>query len=128
MTTNQYLNEFYNHYDEDSRLKVKQGSIEFLTTMRYIEKYLKPNAHTLAEENTTVRQGNALDLSDITDNQYDITLLLGLLYHLYNKEDKMQAIKEAIRVTKQDRVIFCAYVISDGCLIDEGSNRGKQVC
>lgn len=125
MTTNQYLNEFYNHYDEDSRLKVKQGSIEFLTTMRYIEKYLKPNAHTLAEENTTVRQGNALDLSDITDNQYDITLLLGLLYHLYNKEDKMQAIKEAIRVTKQDRVIFCAYVISDGCLIDEGSNRGN---
>jgi len=54
------------------------------------------------------------------DNKYDITLLLGPLYHLYNKEDKQQALREAIRVTRQGGVIFAAYVISDGCLLDEG--------
>ena len=42
MTEKQYLIDFYNQYDEDSRLALKHGSVEFLTTMRYIEKYRKP--------------------------------------------------------------------------------------
>lgn len=41
-----------------------------------------------------------MDLSGFSDNQYDITLLLGPMYHLYTIEDKHQALKEAIRVTK----------------------------
>lgn len=163
MKTNQYLIEHYSNYDEDSRLLPRHGSVEFLTTMRYIEKYIRPDdrileigagtgrySHTLArrgyavdavelvehnidvfrqntmpEENVTVTQGNALDLSVFPDESYDITLLLGPLYHLYTKEDKMCALNEAIRVTKQGGVIFAAYVISDGCLLDEGFLRGN---
>ena len=41
MESNQYLIEFYKAYDEDSRLQSKHGSVEFLTTMRYVERYLK---------------------------------------------------------------------------------------
>ena len=127
MNTNPYLIEFYNHYDEDQRLVPKHGSVEFLTTMRYIEKYIRPGdrvleigagtgryshalarrgysvdgveliqhnidifrKNTLPEENITIRQGNALDLSAFPDGIYDITLLLGPLYHLYSKEDKL---------------------------------------
>ncbi len=163
MKTNPYLTEFYNHYDEDKRLTSKHGMVEFLTTMRYVEKYLKPGSrileigagtgrysHTLARqgyavdavelvehnidifrkntltnENISVQQGNALDLSAFADSLYDITLLLGPLYHLYNKEDKQKAIQEAIRVTKRNGIIFAAYVISDGCLLDEGFNRNN---
>lgn len=163
MQTNQYLIDFYNHYDEDSRLTLKHGSVEFFTTMHYIDKYIKPGSrileigagtgrysHALArqgyavdavelvnhnieifrqntqsEERITITQGNALDLSSFPDNSYDITLLLGPLYHLYRTEDKRQALGEAIRVTKQGGVIFAAYVISDGCLLDEGFNRGN---
>ena len=163
MNTNPYLIEFYNHYDEDQRLVPKHGSVEFLTTMRYIEKYIRPGdrvleigagtgryshalarrgysvdgveliqhnidifrKNTLPEENITIRQGNALDLSAFPDDTYDITLLLGPLYHLYCKEDKEQAIREAVRVTKQGGIIFAAYVISDGCLLDEGFHRGN---
>lgn len=33
MKTYRYLTDFYNNYDEDSRLTVKHGSVEFLTTM-----------------------------------------------------------------------------------------------
>lgn len=66
-----------------------------------------------------------MDLSVFPDNQFDITLLLGPLYHLYNKADKQKAIQEALRVTKQGGIIFVAYVISDGCLLDEGFNRGN---
>ena len=36
-----------------------------------------------------------------------------------------QALAEAIRVTRPGGVIFAAYVISDGCLLDEGFNRGN---
>ena len=158
MQTIHYLNEFYSHYDEDGRLSKKHGSVEFLTTMRYIGKYIKPGdrvlevgagtgrySHALARqgyavdavelvghnidvfqnntqpgENISITQGNALDLSAFSDNTYDITLLLGPLYHLYTKEDKRQALREAIRVTRPGGVIFTAYVISDGCLLDEG--------
>lgn len=163
METNQYLNDLYNHYDEDGRLASKHGSVEFLTTMHYIEKYIKSSdrvleigagtgryshvlarqgyavdaveliehnieifrQNTLPEENITITQGNAMDLSGFHDNEYDITLLLGPLYHLYSVEDKRKALREAIRVTKQGGVIFAAYVISDGCLLDEGFCRGN---
>lgn len=62
-------------------------------------------------------RGNALELSSFSDDYYDVTLLLGPLYHLYNPEDKRQAIREALRVTKPGGVIFAAYVISDGCAL-----------
>ena len=161
--TNPYLIEFYNTYDEDSRLRSRHGSVEFLTTMHYVEQYLTPKArileigagtgryshalarqgypvdamelvehnievfqrNTQAGEPVTISQGNALDLSAIPDNCYDITLLLGPLYHLYTPEDKRQAIREALRVTKPGGILFAAYVISDGCLLDEGFHRGN---
>lgn len=163
MNINQYIIDFYNQYDEDSRLVSKHGTVEFLTTMRYIEKYMKPGSrvieigagtgryshalarqgyavdavelvehnievfhrNTLSTENITVTKGNALDLSAFPSDQYDITLLLGPLYHLYTLEDKRQALREAIRVTKPGGVVFAAYVISDGCLLDEGFHRGN---
>ncbi len=163
MQTNEYLNDFYNHYDEDGRLAVKHGSVEFLTTMRYIDRYIRPGervleigagtgrySHALARqgyavdaveliehniavfrnntqpgENVAITQGNAMDLSAFADDAYDITLLLGPLYHLYTKEDKQQALREAIRVTRPGGIIFAAYVISDGCLLDEGFLRGN---
>ncbi len=38
----------YNNYDEDSRLtRTRHGQLEYITTMHYIEKYLKPNAKVL---------------------------------------------------------------------------------
>lgn len=163
METNDYLIDLYNHYDENGRLASRHGSVEFLTTMRYIERYIKPGdrvleigaatgrySHTLArrgyavdavelvehnieifrrntqpEEAVAIRQGNAMDLSAFPDNAYHITLLLGPLYHLYSPQDKQQALREAIRVTKPGGVIFAAYVISDGCLLDEGFKRGN---
>ena len=33
--------EYYNQYDEDGRLISRHGQVEFLTTMRYIEKFIQ---------------------------------------------------------------------------------------
>ena len=39
--TGDFLVDYYNTHDEDVRLLSKHGRIEFLTTVKYIEKYLK---------------------------------------------------------------------------------------
>lgn len=62
-------------------------------------------------------EGNALDLSMYNDNTFDITLVLGPLYHLFTEEEKKKAIKEAIRVTKSDGYIYIAYIANDAVFI-----------
>lgn len=42
-----YLNSYYEQYDEDGRLRSKHGLVEYLTTMRYMEKYIKKNDRIL---------------------------------------------------------------------------------
>ena len=49
MKTNPYIIDYYNNYDEDSRLSPRHGTVEFLTTMRYIEKYIKPGSYTASQ-------------------------------------------------------------------------------
>lgn len=39
-----YLNTYYTTHDEHARLGSQHGSVEFLTTVRYIERYLTPGA------------------------------------------------------------------------------------
>ncbi len=55
-------------------------------------------------------QGDALNLENFEDEQFDVTLVLGPLYHLYDKEDVRRAIEEAIRVTKRGGILFVAFL------------------
>lgn len=145
------LTSYYTTHNEDARLTSKHGMVEFLTTIHYVEKYLKPGmrileigagtgrySHYFAQngynvdavelmecnievfksntkngENITIQQGDAVDLQNIASDQYDITLLLGPMYHLYTDEDKLAAMSEAIRVTKKGGIVFAAYCNSD---------------
>ena len=162
MTTD-FLREYYENYFEDERLSSRWGQVEFLTTMRYIERYIKNGmkildvgagtgrySHAIAKmgfyvdaveliqhnvdvfrskiegnDNVTIRQGNALDLSFIDSDTYDITLLMGPMYHLYTKEDKIKALSEAIRVTKQNGILFIAYCVAEGAIIEYGFKEGN---
>lgn len=163
METKEILANYYTGYDEDGRLRSKHGMVEFLTTMRYVQRYLRPGmrimeigaatgrySHELArqgywvdavellehnielfEQNTipgekvTVRQGNAMDLSAFEDEIYDITLLLGPMYHLFSSEDKLKALSEAIRVTKKGGIVFVAYCMGDASVLSYGFVRGR---
>ena len=156
------LSEYYGSHDEDNRLCSQHGSVEFLTTMRYIEKYLRAgmrvleigaatgryahtlarqghqvdavelvqhnidifNANTLPGENVRIYQGNAKDLHMLTDDTYDITLLLGPMYHLFTEAEQKQALAEAIRVTKKNGIIFAAYCGNEATMIQYCFGRG----
>lgn len=162
METLKALAQYYSGYDEDSRLLSRHGSVEYLTTMRYIKKYLKPGmrileigaatgrySHSLARqgyrvdavelldhnirifmektqpgENVTVQQGNAKDLSVFEDQTFDITLLLGPMYHLFTVEEQKKALSEAIRVTKSGGILFAAYCGNEATMIQYCFGRG----
>lgn len=68
-------------------------------------------------EPITVLHGNAMDLSVLPDDSFDLTLLLGPMYHLYTKEDQLRALSEAVRVTKPGGWIFAAYCMNDPTVV-----------
>ena len=149
------ISDFYNQYDEDSRLTRRNGQVEYLTTNKYIHQYLEKGdkiieigagtgaysipfaregydvtAVELVEHNLDILktkitkdmkikayQGNALDLSRFADESFDITLVLGPMYHLFTKEDKVKCLLEAKRITKKDGYIFVAYCMNEGTII-----------
>ncbi len=55
-------------------------------------------------------KGDATDLSRFADSSFDVTLVLGPMYHLYDKVDVNKAIDEAIRVTKPGGTIMFAFI------------------
>lgn len=163
MDTKEFLANYYQNYDEDGRLISRHGKVEYITTMKYVVKYLQPGmrimeigaatgrySHALAQkgyrvdalellehnieifkqntlqgEPVTITQGNAMDLSAFESDTYDITLLLGPMYHLFTTEDKLKALSEAIRVTKKGGIIFAAYCMGDASILSYGFIRGQ---
>lgn len=61
-------------------------------------------------ENITSFQGDATDLRRFTDNSFNVTLVLGPMYHLYETGEVNRAIDEAIRVTKPGEVLMFAFI------------------
>ena len=164
-----YLEQYYSNYDEDERLTVRHGQVEYLTTMKYIREALGSGGNqkilevgagtgrysvTLAREGypvtaveltahnigilrgklsgkepITVIQGNALDLSFLDDDCYDLTLLLGPMYHLYSREDKLKALSEAVRVTRPGGTIMVAYCMNEPTVVMYvfGLNRLREI-
>lgn len=160
-----YLEDFYNAYDEDGRLISRHGQVEYLTTMKYIHdcfggakqaRILEVGAGTgrysialaregcdvtaveLVEHNLevlrskldgseslTAIQGNALDLSEFADGSFDVTLLLGPMYHLFSREDMLRALSEAVRVTKQGGYILVAYCMNEAAVIQHAFLHGN---
>lgn len=75
--------------------------------------------------NIRTYHGTALDLSRFADESFDITLVLGPMYHLYTKEDKYKAMEEAIRVTKRGGYIFVAYCMNEATMLQFVFGKGN---
>ena len=66
--------------------------------------------HARGIDNLTALAGDAIDLSIFDDNNFDATFLFGPMYHLYAYDDQLQALQEAIRVTKPNGIIITAFL------------------
>ncbi|MBO5238729.1 MAG: methyltransferase domain-containing protein [Lachnospiraceae bacterium] len=77
------------------------------------------NLGILKQKDSRVKamQGNALNLKKLADNQFDVTLLFGPMYHLFSFEDKVRALQEAKRVTKTGGTILVAYCMNEYCVL-----------
>lgn len=76
---------------------------------------VKYNLGILKQKNSSVKayQGNATRLKRFEDNTFDLTLLFGPMYHLFEYEDKKKALSEAKRVTKPGGIILVAYCMNE---------------
>lgn len=162
-----FLENFYSNYDEEGRLLIRHGQVEYLTTMKYIhdilgesknQRLLEVGAGTgrysieLAKEgytvdaleytshnleimnskiadisniNITTHQGTALDLSRFSSETFDMTMVLGPMYHMYTKEDMEKVLEEAVRVTKKGGHILVAYCMNEATMIQFTFKAGK---
>ncbi len=171
MRDNKELIAHYNKFSEEKRLTRRHGQVEYITSMKYIHKYLeqirdknktdhgnakeksdikildigagtgrysvalakegydvsavelvKYNVGILKSKDSSVKayQGSALKLKRFQDETFDLTLLFGPMYHLFSEEDKVQALKEAKRVTKKEGVILVAYIMNEYSILVHG--------
>lgn len=76
-------------------------------------------------ERITPILGNALDLSVLPDASFSVTLVLGPMYHLYTREEKLQALNEAVRVTKPGGYLLVAYCMNEPTIISYVFGKNK---
>jgi len=80
--------------------------------------YLRPNIGKLRTNDSDLKivEASATDLSMFKDNEFDIAIMFGPMYHLYSKQDKLKALSEAKRICKG--IIFVAYLMNEYCVIE----------
>ena len=128
LTTMKYIRESLEGLEDPAVLEVGAGTGRYSVTLA--KEGLRVTAVELVEHNLallkqkldgsepiTALQGNALDLSALPDEAFDLTMLLGPMYHLYTKEDKLRALSEAVRVTKPGGRILVAYCMNEPTVI-----------
>ena len=157
------IEKHYNKFNEEKRLTRKHGQVEFITSMKYIHKYLdilakennindkseikimdigagtgrysvalsdegydvtaveyvKHNLGLLKAKKSAVKAylGTAVNLKRFKDNDYDLTLLFGPMYHLFGFDDKLKALNEAVRITKSGGIVLVAYCMNEYCVL-----------
>lgn len=140
LTTMKYIQECLSGMAEPTILEVGAGTGRYSVTLAkqgYPVTAVELVPHNLAllkakldgSEPITAMQGNALDLSVFPDASFSLTMLLGPMYHLYTREDKLKALAEAVRVTKPGGYILVAYCMNEPTVIQYvfGSNHLHEV-
>ena len=126
LTTNKYIHEYLKSGNKIIELGAGTGAYSIplakegydVTSIELVEHNLDILKSKITPDmNIKAYQGNALDLSRFADESFDITLVLGPMYHLFTKEDKVKCLLEAKRITKKDGHIFVAYCMNEGTII-----------
>ena len=128
LTTMKYIHECISQFHSPNILEVGAGTGRYsvalakegysVTAVELVQHNLDVLKSKLdGTEPITAIQGNALDLSTFRDGSFELTMLLGPMYHLYTMEDKVRALSEAMRVTKPGGYILVAYCMNEPTII-----------
>jgi len=133
ITTMKYIHQCLENLDRDTARILEVGAGTGRYSISLAREGYQVDAIELVEHNLNqliakthptdricAQQGNALDLSRYAEDTFDVTLLLGPMYHLYTKEDMQKALSEAVRVTKKGGCIFVAYCMNEATFIQYG--------
>lgn len=88
--------------------------------------YVRYNLGILKQKGSAVKayQGDARNLKRLKEGSFDLTLLFGPMYHLYTKEEKLQALREARRVTRPGGFLLVAYLMNEYGVLSYGFKEG----
>ena len=127
MNTFEALTNFYSNYDEEGRLLSKHGQVEFLTTMRYIQKYLRPGMRVLEigaatgrYSHTLARQGYRVDAVELVQHNIDIFNMLtqpgeNIAIRQGNAKDLSCFEDDTFDMTLAMMLPWCSIASAEGC-------------
>ena len=136
LTTMKYITECADKTDAKHVIEIGAGTGRYsialakrgfdVTAVELVEHNLEIMKSKIGDlENIKAYQGSALDMSRFSDEEFDLTLLLGPMYHLYTFEDKTKALSEAVRVTKRGGYILVAYCMNEPTVIQYVFKKGN---
>lgn len=135
-TSMYFIHEFLNEYTASYNLQKKDIKILDLGaatgaysvplseegyTVTAVEKVVH-NLNILKKKGANVEAilGDAVDLSYLKDEDFDLIICFGPMYHLIKKEDKLKALSECKRVLKPNGRIFNAYCMNEYAVMTFG--------
>ncbi len=140
LTTMRYIEECLEGVSDPGVLEIGAGTGRYSVTLA--KRGIRVTAVELIEHNLEIlrskldgsepietMQGNAKELSVFPDDSFDLTMLLGPMYHLYTNGEKHKALSEAVRVTKPGGHILVAYCMNEPTVIQYvfGLNNLREV-
>lgn len=127
MTAMKYINFYINKFENPKILDIGAGTGAYSIPLS--QKYdvtsvelVKHNLKQIEKKNPKIKliHGNATKLNMLKDEQYDIILLFGPMYHLISMDDKIKALNEAKRLLKPNGFIFISYCMNEYAVITHG--------
>ena len=135
ITTMKYVKEYLKEFDNPKILDIGAGTGAYcipLSEDGYDVTALELVKHNLRyieskSDKVCAYQGNAIDLSRFSDNTFDLVLLFGPMYHLISDSDKIKALSEAKRVTRENGIIMVAYIMNEYAILTHGFKENKII-
>ena len=122
LTSIKYINEYLQENDRIVDIGAGPGRYSIYLKQQGYDvtavEYVRPNIGMLKAKDPDIKviEASATDLSMFDDKQFDIAIMFGPMYHLYSKEEKLQALLEAKRITK--KYLFVTYIMNEYSVIE----------
>ena len=95
------VSDYYTTHDEKNRLNKREGILEKIRTKEIISRYLHRKNLNIADIGGGTGEYSVW---------FDIVLMLGPLYHLINRDERIRGLKEGYRILKEDGVLICSAI------------------